>query len=157
MTTLTTVKIRFVTGNDWASDLVRIGQHDGWCTHVETILPDGSLLGAHLVGGVAIRPAGYDKYTMVRELTVPLDLADADAYYTFQHEQVGKMYDTTGITGLMLDRDWRQTDSWFCSELVAAGLEQCGFLPPLAAVANHITPRDLLLILSGRQLIEGAR
>jgi hypothetical protein len=153
----TTVNLRFVTGNDWASDLVRVGQHDGWCTHVETIMPDGTLLGAHLVGGVAIRQPGYDKDTMVRELTVPLDIAYPNVYYDFQRAQVGKVYDTTGITGLVLDRDWRQPDSWFCSELVAAGLEVCGFLPPLSSVANHITPRDLLLILSGHQLIEGAR
>jgi hypothetical protein len=159
------IRIRFVTGNDWISNTIRFGERDGWATHAEAVLSDGSLLGAHFNGGVEIRPAGYDKATMTREMIVELRPADMDGvvrisieseFLAFLSAQLGKPYDATAISGLVFNRDWRQTDSWFCSELVSAGLEACGYFPKLAATDNHISPRDLLLILSGRVAIPNA-
>lgn len=158
------IRIRFVTGNDFVSNAIRVGERDGWCTHAEAVLPDGSLLGAHIDGGVQIRPAGYDKATMTRELIVDLsgypgivmgDNTDG-RFLAFLQAQVGKPYDVTAIAGLALDRNWREDDSWFCSELMAAALEKCGYLPPLSSADNHISPRDLLLVLSGRVVISNA-
>lgn len=153
------MKVRFVTGNDPLSNMIRFGERDGWATHAEAVLPDGSLLGAHIDGGVQIRAAGYDKITTTRELIVEITAVTPDAevaFYAFCHQQVGKPYDVTAIVGFALNRDWRQSDSWFCSELMAAALETCGYLPKLSAADNHISPRDLLLVLSGRMLIPNA-
>lgn len=152
------IRIRFVTCNDWISDGIHLYEHDGWATHAEAVMPDGSLLGAHLQGGVEIRPAGYDKSTMKRELIVdlpPFEDADhpwgmEDRFYNFLRAQIGKPYDSTALVGLALDRDWHQADSWFCSELQAAALEECGYCPRLASLNSHISPRDLLLGLSFR-------
>lgn len=154
------IRIRFVTCNDWISDGIRLYEHDGWATHAEAVMPDGSLLGAHLQGGVEIRPAGYDKATMTRELIVELKGIDStqvsawntaeSRFYAFLQAQVGKPYDRTALVGLALDRDWHQADSWFCSELMAAALEECGYCPRLASLNSHISPRDLLLGLSFR-------
>jgi uncharacterized protein YycO len=116
------------------------------------------MLGAHLDGGVEIRPAGYDKATLVRELIVDLPtMSGMDVLWlSFLHNQVGKPYDITAIAGLALDRDWREDDSWFCSELVAAALEYSGYMPTLSSANNHISPRDLLLVLSGKINIPNA-
>jgi hypothetical protein len=156
------IRIRFVTGNDWISNAIRFGERDGWATHAEAVMPDGTLLGAHLDGGVQIRPAGYDKVIMTRELIVPLrphsdgsDQIEVD-FLAFLKAQIGKPYDITAIAGLAFDRNWRNAESWFCSELIAAALEACGYLPKLASVDNHISPRDLLLVLSGRVAIPNA-
>lgn len=166
------IRLRFVTGNDLISEAIRAWQKDGWATHVEAVLPDGSLLGAH-EDGVKIRPAGYDKATMTRELFVELDgsgpgsvrrilraltiaSAQEEAFYAFLVGQVGKPYDNTAIAGLVLGRDWREDDSWICSELMAAALEVCSYFPKLSSAVNHISPRDLLLLLSGRELIADA-
>jgi hypothetical protein len=178
------IRIRFVTGNDLISNAIRAGERDGWCTHVEAIMPDGTLIGAHINGGVEARPTDYDKGTRTRELIVELR-ADNDqetAFARFLDHQLGKPYDTTAVIGLGLsafvpflgyvaatiassiglnqiahkDRDWREPDSWFCSELIAAALEVCGYLPRLSAADNHISPRDLLLVLSGRATIDDA-
>jgi hypothetical protein len=166
------IHIRFVTGSDFISNAIRIGERDGWATHAEVVMPDGTLLGAHIDGGVQARPAGYDKTKMTRELIVELSFGNfvdivgsgrqdaidrmEDAFYTFLRAQLGKPYDVSAIAGLALDRDWRLADSWFCSELVAAALEQCDYLPKLSAADNHISPRDLLLVLSGRVPIANA-
>lgn len=156
------INVRFVTGNDFISNAIRTGERDGWATHAEAVLADGSLLGAHIDGGVQIRPAGYDKATMTRELIVRLEVSANTAlpaetlFYDFLRAQVGKPYDVTAIAGLAFDRNWREDDSWFCSELMAAALETCGYLPALSAANNHISPRDLLLVLSGRIAIPNA-
>jgi hypothetical protein len=158
------IRLRFVTGNSWVSNAIRAGERDGWCTHVEAVMPDGTLLGAHLVGGVQARLVGYDKAEMTRELFVELHAADATIYapdienvfYIFLRTQLGKPYDTEAVLGLGVGRNWRNADSWFCSELIAAALETCGYLPRLSAADNHISPRDLLLVLSGRVSIPDA-
>ena len=63
--------------------------------------------------------------------------------------QVGKPYDETAILAFALNRDWRETDAWFCSELAAAALEAAGVFPyKLAASENKITPEDLFLAVS---------
>jgi len=144
------MKIRFVTGNDWMSRLIRIGERDGWATHTEAVMPDGKLLGAHYDGGVLVRPAGYDKGSTTRELVVDLPSSSGTdrVFYDFLKGQVGKPYNLKGIFGLEFGTDWRDKGSWFCSELMAAALEHSGRVHPLASINNHISPRDLLLALS---------
>lgn len=156
------IRLRFVWGYDPLSRLIRAGEHDGDCpTHVDCVLSDGNLLGAHMQGGVVINQPRYDATSDgpgMRELYVdlpPLGLT----YYTepspqpweaFLRAQLGKPYDFTAIAGLALDRDWREDDSWFCSEMAAASLEKCGWLPRLSTIDHHVSPRDLLLVISGR-------
>lgn len=150
-----TIQLRFVTCNDLVSAAIRTGEYGFWASHTEAVMPDGTLLGAHYNGGVQARPAGYDKATLERELIVSLpSLAGEETlFYKFLRSQVGKAYDVTAIAGLVAERDWREPDSWFCSELQAAALEHCGLLPTLADNVAKVTPRDLLLIISGRQPI----
>jgi hypothetical protein len=60
--------------------------------------------------------------------------------------QRGKKYDWTAITGFAFNRDWREEDRWFCSELVCASFEKVGapLLNPDMQV-YRIAPRDILL------------
>ena len=151
--------IRFCTGNSIPDKIVRWGQRDGWPSHCEWKMPDGRLYGAHLFGGVRFRPAGYDKATNTRELivNVPLMPAQYEKWAEFMFAQHLKPYDKWAVLGLGLGRNWRDPDQWFCSELVIAGLEHCGFLPRLASVVYHISPRDALMILSALIPISDAR
>lgn len=150
--------LRFVTGNDWISNAIRVGEHDGWPTHTEALMPEGGYLGAHLSGGVMIRPIGYDDGSRTRELLITIDASkdQNDKFHAFLKAQIGKPYDKAAIAGLALNRNWRTPDSWFCSELMAAALEECGYLFKLSVTDNHISPRDLLLVLSGRIAIPDA-
>ena len=111
-------------------------------SHAEFLLPDGSTLGAHAVGGVKLRPWRRDPDETVLRFTAP----GIDAAYQVALRQAGKPYDFLAIGGILLDRDWRDTRRWFCSELVAWAFERAG--APLLnpdAPAWRITPRDLLL------------
>jgi hypothetical protein len=152
------IRIRFVTGNDPISVGIRAAEYGFWATHAEAVMPDGTLLGAHVDGGVQARPADYDKGKFTRDLIVPIAVDDATAqvFHAFLSSQIGKPYDIEAILAFVARRDWQRPDAWFCSELVAAALVACRwFASPLATEFNHITPRDLLLIISGRVNIEG--
>jgi len=80
-------------------------------------------------------------------------LPTTDKIYTKYHEflsaQIGKNYDWAGIMGFITSRDWRNDDKWFCSEIVAAGLEESGYFNYLLSnTSNKISPSDLLLACS---------
>jgi uncharacterized protein YycO len=149
------IKLRFVTCNDAVSAGIRCGEYGFWASHAEAVMADGSLIGAHYDGGVQRRPKGYDAATLQRELIVPIPTNSdvEDKFIDFLGAQIGKPYDIDAIAALVVGRDWRKPDAWFCSELQAAALEACGWLPMLAADVSKITPRDLLLIASGRVTI----
>jgi hypothetical protein len=147
------IRLRFVTCNDAVSDGVRAFEYGFWATHVEALMPDGTLLGAHAKGGVLARPRDYDKTEFTRELyvSIPATAAQADAFHSFLRAQVGKPYDFLAIAGIALQRDWQSENAWFCSELIGSGLAQPDvrvFQPHLATEFNHVTPRDVLLIVS---------
>jgi hypothetical protein len=150
------ITLRFVTGDSMVSAAIRHAEYGFWASHVEALMPDGTLLGAHIDGGVMARPRDYDKGQFTRERFVDIDAAPdvCDRFQAFLRSQLGKPYDTTAILAFVAARDWQEKDSWFCSELQAAALVACGwFASPLATEFNHITPRDLLLIVSGRVAI----
>lgn len=148
------MRLRFVTsGNTAISKMIQFAQYGFWASHVEAVMPDGTLLGAHIDGGVQARPHDYDTTVFTHELFVDLPSTPDmdDKFHDFLRSQVGKPYDVTAIAAFVARRDWQEHDSWFCSELIAAALVQCDwFTSPLATEFNHITPRDLLLIVSGR-------
>ena len=148
------ISLQFSALNDIASEAIKLFERS-WCSHVDAILPDGTLLGAradvygNVPAGVQIRPPGYAPFT--RTLVVQLATTDAQeaAWMVFLDTQIGKPYDMLAIAAFAVARDWREPNSWFCSELIAAALEKCGWFPkPLAEAANEITPRDLLLAVS---------
>jgi hypothetical protein len=147
------IRIRFVTGADAISAAIRAAEYGFWASRADAVMPDGTLLGAHYDGGVQARAADYDREKFTRELIVstPASPEITDAFHSFLRAQLGKPYDIEAIAAFVANRDWRQPDSWFCSESQAAALPACTWFPStLATEFNHITPRDLLLSVSGR-------
>ena len=158
-----TVTLQFCSFDSLAGELI------DWFTqgsvgHVDAVMSDGSLLGAqHEAGlggmpaGVQIRPANYGgnsgmRHRMRASLMVTDD--EAEAFYSFLRQQVGKPYDTTAILAFAVGRDWRERDSWFCSELQAAALEEAGIVRRLVAPSQKITPAALMLTCSALTDIE---
>lgn len=118
--------IRFITWSEFS--------------HVDVVLPDGGLLGAHL-DGVKIRRPETQKFTKTARFTVSMTPEQEARFYEFLYKQVGKPYDKTAIFGILVHRDWQEDDSWFCSELVAAACEYAG-VSLIREKRNRITPRD---------------
>lgn len=127
--------LRFTTNNDPVSRVIRWQTWSRW-SHTELLitdedagqfdLPHAGYLGAHLDGGVLLRPLDYDP-------TCQFILADVDCtddvkarVIEFGKAQLGKPYDLTAIFGILAHRDWHDPNHWFCSELNAAMFEAAG-------------------------------
>ncbi len=151
--------LRFVNGTDFVSRLIVAQEKTAMPftpSHVEAITPEGTYLGAHYDGGVAERQPGYDKAWVALELVVKLDATPEQdaAFYSFLHSKIGEPYDWQSILGFLAPGHHHEFDHVICSALQTLALRSCGwFAAPLAAPAHLISPRDLLIILSGRVVI----
>lgn len=125
-------------------------------SHVDSVLEDGRLLGARAdaVGGadpgVQIRKPDYTKFSRVTQVELVASPAQEAAFEAFQRAQLDKPYDDTAIWGFAADRNWREDDSWFCSELILAALEFSGWCPKLDIPTNKVPPVALYLIVTAR-------
>jgi hypothetical protein len=153
------LQIQFRRANNFSSDLIGWFGADKW-SHVDYVLPDGTLLGARWdkVGGqpsgVHVRPRDYDKERVAEKWTVQKIVED-DKEQKFRElalQQVGKPYDWEAIVSFAINRDWRQDTSWFCSELITWLLETSEIIPPLFLTPNKITPGACALICCGAGL-----
>lgn len=117
----------------------------GHFSHVDAVLHGGYLLGARndwagdIPPGVRIRPPGYHKFIRRVIMEVPATPEQTKKFYDFLMAQLGKPYDHQAIWGFVLNRDWRENDSWICSEL-QTGAGEASVLPRLYLPANKITP-----------------
>jgi hypothetical protein len=146
------IRLRFVRGIGALADAI-VFDTGGLYSHVEAVTPDGKYLGAHIDGGVQARPADYDAGQFVRELFVALPADDAMTarFYHYLAAVVGEPYDFGAIAGFITHFDLRLQHRVICSALQTLALRGCGwFATPLSQPAHQISPRDLLLILSGR-------
>jgi hypothetical protein len=147
----TSVAVQFVTERSFGSGLIRWFSHSPF-SHVDLVLPSGSMLGARLDGGVAIRPAGYEKWSVIKRVRIATRHADAIYNAALKHED--KPYDTMAIAAfaapwLFPRRNWRDRDRWICSELVAWAFERTGFFKHVPALpVRRVTPGDVDLLLS---------
>lgn len=145
------IRLRFVSHPGLFNWACQIAQYRFPYTHVEVALPDGSLLGA-ISDGVKIRPPGYDtgKFSFELFLDVKATTDQIITALSFLRAQNGKEYDFRAIWALFLtSRDWQDPQRWFCAELVAGALVECGIFPRHLAVAlNRVTVRDVLFLAS---------
>ena len=145
------ISLRFVSHPGPFNICVRVAQYGFWPSHVEALLPDGRLLGSRFIGGVQARAHDYDGGNFIREQYVEVETTQdqEDIFYAFLNSQIGKPFDWLAIASFVSGRDWQATDSWFCAELIASGLCYSGLFPKELAVGfTHITPRDVMLLIS---------
>jgi hypothetical protein len=148
------IVMQFVGNHSFGSEMIEWFDH-GVYSHVDTVLADGSLLGARddvidgIPAGVQIRPASYvDGYQHILRVAIPCTDEQEAAYYASARSKIGKPYDEEAIAAFVVGRNWRDPDAWFCSEDNADSLEACGLVKPLSAPCNKIAPDDLLLVVS---------
>jgi hypothetical protein len=156
---MSAIRLRFVTCNDPVSEGIRL-RENFWASHVEAVTPAGDgqgpkYLGAHSDGGVQARDPGYDAAILRQELFVELAETapgQSQEFYAFLNRHIGEPYDFESILGFLIpDVAAHQPRHIICSALQTLGLRQCGwFAAPLVEPAHKISPRDLLLIISGR-------
>lgn len=139
------IRLQFVLGHGLPSQAIAWFSA-GHFSHVDAVLPDGTLLGARsdTVGGkppgVQVRYPGYEKWKERVVMSIATDAVKEKLFYDFLTAQIGKPYDKTAIWGFATGRDWRDPQDWYCSELVTAAEEAAGVLPALYIPSNKVTP-----------------
>lgn len=147
------ITLQFVLGKGLSSRAIAWFSA-GHFSHVDAVMPDGSLFGARsdwirgIQPGCRVRPANYESWLSVVRMSMDASSSKERLFYSFLKAQEGKPYDSTAIIAFMVGRDWRDTSSWFCSELQSAALEKCGVFSGLYLAANKITPVALALTAS---------
>nr|WP_294525704.1 hypothetical protein [uncultured Rhodopila sp.] len=124
-------------------------------SHVDLILPEG-LWGARSdrIGGkppgVQCRPEGYGNKEWIYRYRMTKMVPDeqADKLYSIARSQEKKPYDKLAILSFIIQRNWRDDDSWICSEYGIWVGEQSGIWPPLIATPNKVVPNGLALVCS---------
>lgn len=148
------IKLRFVSHPGLFNWACKIAQYGAPWTHCDAATPEGTYIGALLLGGVQERKFGYDSGQFDQEIFVNLKSTanQESAFFAFLRSQIGKPYDPISILyffGLFSNRNWHDPSAWNCSEFIAEGLEACGLLPENEVIPScRITPRDLFWLTS---------
>lgn len=147
------LRFRLIGGTSFSSKAIRWFT-SGSFSHASFLLDDGRLLDSRddiLNGcptGVHYRTVADEPAPIVLVLSLPCTTTQKRLALNFAIQQIGKPYDSIGIWGFAFGRNWREQDSWFCSELCAAALEQAGIFKPIYGASSHISPNTLADILT---------
>ncbi|UCV02308.1 YiiX/YebB-like N1pC/P60 family cysteine hydrolase [Dechloromonas denitrificans] len=137
------MRVLFCTSKLPGAALIRAVTWSAW-SHVALIDGDEAIEATW----PAVRVAPLDELIAKHSAYAIVDLPckDSAEVIAAARSQVGKPYDLTALFGLVLHRDWQESDSWFCSELVAWAFSQ-GKSPLFRADAMHrITPQHLWML-----------
>ena len=146
------IRLRFVHCPSIVGDAILL-KTGGRFSHVEAVTPEGLYLGAHANGGVLARPSDYDRCQWSRQLfyVLPADDATTAKFYHYLNAVVGEPYSFSAIAQFITDVNITQSHHVICSALQMLALRGCEWYPtPLAYPAHEISPRDAMLLLSGR-------
>jgi hypothetical protein len=139
-------------------------------SHQDIVLEDGNMLGASDQGpkspciegnpcGVAIRPPDYQQFGLRRRMIIKTPLADL--IIARVKTQLGKPFDKGGLHNFLSSakpgpdtRNWRDLNSWWCSEIDLWAFEWEGYWVPvldgrdgkLPWPKTRVSPTDFLMI-----------
>lgn len=68
--------------------------------HVDFVTPDGTLIGAHINGGVQERKPDYEKFGLRIQVTIPATEDQAAAALAYARSKIGTAYDSKDIAGI---------------------------------------------------------
>lgn len=114
-----TIPVIYARGNKLTSWLIRLFTWSKW-SHIAVVTADKRHVIESVGGdGVVLTPINdfKSRYMTYQQAELPV-VSRIDAFKLLRAE-LGKPYDMTAIYSMILRRDWDETDSWFCSELVA--------------------------------------
>lgn len=111
-------------------------------SHTSAFLPGGEEVIEAWGKGVVRRPwrEGHTKGTRIDLLECRCSGEQAQAFYIFLYDQIGKGYDFRGIMGFALSSEIQNKDRWFCSELIFAAALHAGVELLSRVPAHKVSP-----------------
>lgn len=149
------IALQFVCGADLSSRLIAwYGNGFGGWSHVDAVLPSGSLLGARsdvlegIPSGVQIRPPHYERWVRTARVELTVSPQRAQSWEVWLKGQCGKQYDKGSIWGFILGKKDHEANHWICSALQTGALKHIGMLHPFPIPDSQVTPDALYLIVT---------
>lgn len=141
------VEIAYSRSYTIGSAVIRAATWSGW-SHNALVMPDGiSTIEAAWPRGVQYGSLGALERRSSKVRVIRIDgVPNPAAVYRFAEQQVGRPYDTWGVLGLGLRREWDDPESWWCSELIEAALA-AGGRQRFATHAHRVTPQHSWMVL----------
>lgn len=123
---MSTVTLVFARSRRPDSYLLRAAMWSRW-SHVGLVMPGGKeIIDATFFHDVSKRPLSDLLTVSSNWKTRKVECPNPRGAYEFARSQIGKKYDTLGVIGIGLHRDWQSDENWFCSEFVEACLAAGG-------------------------------
>jgi len=133
--------------------LMRLAQYGNGLCHVDAETPEGTYIGAHLLGGVQEFKPGYD--TGFKEeifINIKCTKEQEDKFLKFIRSHLHEPYDPISIVyfwGPFASKNWHDPNAWECTQFIAEGLIHCGWLPPNERIpSGKLTPTILYYLTS---------
>jgi len=152
---LARMRWQFVLGDDLFSEAIAwYGEGYGGYSHVDALLPNGSLLGARndVVGGkpagVQIRPPEYERWKRRAIVELACTSIEFSLWQGWLISQIGQKYDKAAILGFLTGKADHTDGYWICSALQTGALEEVKRIPKLIVPPQQVTPNTLLVVLS---------
>jgi uncharacterized protein YycO len=140
---MTSIRIFAHVGSGFGPFLIRLGTRSPY-SHVGFYDPDSDKTWESVTRpGVVVADGLNYPLSNTDIFIVELTVEEKSRLIKFLNDQLGKPYDWTALTHIFnYRRDWTEDDSWFCSELVAAGMKKIG-RPLLRKSCGRISPGDV--------------
>jgi hypothetical protein len=117
-------------------------------SHVDLVMPDGTLLGAHMTNGIQRRPADYEKFGLRIRVTVPASDPQQAAFYGYALSMTGTPYDVETIVGIATGDARKHTPGkMICSEFAAYAVDDHSGICRVAKDKWQVSPEELRIAL----------
>lgn len=127
------------------STLIRAATWSDW-SHVQAFKNDTTLIGADWPNGVVEQTLDARLAMASKAAIMTIPVPDEEVAMRFLLAQLGKPYDTEGMLGLAIHRDWQEDDAWWCSELGAAYIHAGGRQLFRDGVLRRVVPQHLWML-----------
>lgn len=153
-----TIKIGQYKGKSFISRAIKFATW-GKYSHTAIILDDNYIVeawqGSNSVRVIKSLSDGHKPGTPVDIYSARMGSEQERIFRAFVEAQVGKKYDFWGIAGFLRRKDLQRGESWFCSELFAAGCEKAGItlfnnLRPSQTSPSMITRSPITTLIERR-------
>jgi uncharacterized protein YycO len=128
------------------SYLIRLKTWSDW-SHCAILTPDDTVIESAWPHGVREIPFDEWKQGKTAWAMKKRQVPNPDKTLGFLRSHIGQKYDTFAVLGIAIDRDWRDPNQWYCSELNEAGLAAGGLATFDPDVTKFISPENRYIIL----------
>jgi len=121
-------------------------------SHVDFVTPEGTLIGAHITGGVQERPADYEKFGLRIQVIVPVTDWQQTAALEYARSKIGTKYDAEDILGIAIgDSRLHEAKDLICSCLGSNIVDNEKFRIVWVAKDHWlVTPDELRMVLTSQ-------